>query len=294
MDEYTKIFFKTDNLKRNMNMKELTILLVTGAMVAGSVHAELLFEEAFDYGPTTDDIENVSNWVTGSNVVKYDHDGGLTHAGIGGETGGSLWHDFASDQRGGDSPDAAFNPFTGAASGTEYWLSGLIQINNLGETTVIGFGNTETVNFWGFGVDAEGDVFLQGSDNGGAANTTGAYHDTGIDIVADGSTYLFLSRATKGTGTSPTNSTIDFWFNHSDTSSVGALGGATFTTGADSKIGRESGAYNVVFAQLAFGNRVDEIRFGDSLTDVVAIPEPSTFALLGIALGSLLLFRRKF
>jgi hypothetical protein len=31
-----------------------------------------------------------------------------------------------------------------------------------------------------------------------------------------------------------------------------------------------------------------------SAIQIVAIPEPSTFALLGIALGSLLLFRRKF
>jgi hypothetical protein len=272
--------------------KNLILLPLLGTCAAvSSLQGSVLLSESFIYGTATDDIENVSNWVTGSNVVLYDHATNLSTAGLADTVGGSLFHDFASGNRGGTDSTATANPFPTAGEGDEFWIAGMIQANNLDGNSIIRFTNSQTVNYWGFGFDGTGNVLLVGSDNGAAANATTI--DTGVDLLADGSTYLFLSRATLGAGTSPTASTIDFWFNPSDISSVAALGTPTFSTGADSKIGRDTGAFTGISVYLAFGNRADGIVMSDSL-DSIAVPEPATYALLlgFLALGGVMLRRR--
>ncbi len=271
-------------------MKAFVPALIS-TLCASFTQAALLYSESFDYGSSTQNIVNVSNWVTGSGVVDYDHDGGLSHPQLELESSGSIHHNFASGTRGGTNSDASFNPFPSDSAGAEYWIAGLLQINNHSGNTQVLFNNGQSVNRWGFGVDGSGNVILRASNNGGAETAL----DTGIDAAADGSSYLFLSRGTVGTGSSPTNSIVDFWFNPADTSSVANLGAADFSTGADSKFGRDSGSYNSASISLGFQNRADEIRFGESLEDVIgaAIPEPGTFSLLLTAMGCFLLFRRK-
>ena len=59
--------------------------------------------------------------------------------------------------------------------------------------------------------------------------------------------------------------------------------------------GNASGSFTGIGFRSGSGQtdfRVDEFRMGDSFA-AVAIPEPSTLVMLGIALGSLLLFRRR-
>ncbi len=276
-------------------MNKLLTTAVGAVFAAGSsLSAALLFSEGFDYGSSDiSDIRNLSNYTGNTGVIDYDADGGLTSTAMNGEVGGALFYDFGSSgTRSVENSDAVFDPYASASAGDTYWISGLIQYNTLGNVFIL-FENGETVNEWGFGIDAEGDVVLRASDDGAVQ----AALDTGVDAAADGSTYLFVSRATIGNGTdSDKQSTVDLWFNPSDASSVGALGSPTFSTGADSKIGRSTGAYTeLTFNPGGSPNaRIDEIRFGDDLVDVIGVvPEPSTY---GFLLGSLVLIlalRRK-
>jgi len=277
-------------------MKRTTSLPISLLLAAASsLNAAVIFSESFDYGSS--DIGNINanlaNYSGSTGVIDYDADGGLTSASLNEEAGGALFYNFAtSGSRSTLNTDAVFDPFPSAGAGDTFWIAGLIQYNTLGQVSVL-FQNGQSVNRWGFGIDASGNVLLRASDNGGAE----AALDTGADAAADGSTYLFLSRATLGSGTSPTASTVDFWFNPADTSSIAALGSPTFSTGADSKIGRDSGAYTGLTldpGESPFA-RIDEIRFGEDLVDAVGVvPEPSAFALLAgfAAFGGLLLRRR--
>ncbi|MFP4355854.1 MAG: PEP-CTERM sorting domain-containing protein [Phycisphaerae bacterium] len=266
-------------------MKQLIALSISIALIASAASAAVLFEESFDYGNTTDNIQNVSNWSTNSGVLMYDHDGGLDHSALAGETGGSFWHDYASGSR--DATNSADVNFDiTIAEGSEMWFAALAEYSSGGQAE-IRF-SAGSVNDIGFGIDSGGNVFVEASDNGGAS----ADHDTGLDAAADGTTYLLLMRATRGADGSPIASTIDFWFDPADASSLAALGAADWTTGADSKWGRDSQAnYGSVLVEPAYDARVDEIRVGESLADLNVVPEPATMSLLG--LGGLVVLRRR-
>lgn len=275
-----------------MNNKTVSILALLSTLAFSNASAAPLYSDSFDYGNTTDNIQNVSNWETSSGVLMYDHDGGLNHSQMNQESGGAFHHDFNSGSRLIDNTtDLSFDLFTGASAGDTWWMSALVQWDGTtgdpGQTRVMIDGD-QTVNGFGFGIQSDGTVFLQASDNGG----TDAAHNTSATATS-GTTHLFLLKATFGSGSSSDRqSTIDFWFDPADTSSEGALGAATFSTGPDSKFGRD-GVYTSISVTTQAGSRADEIRFGETLTDAIAIPEPGTLALVGIALGGLLLFRRR-
>ncbi|MFP4052634.1 MAG: PEP-CTERM sorting domain-containing protein [Phycisphaerae bacterium] len=256
----------------------LTIAMLAGLLLASQASAGLLFSESFEYGDTRFDIDEdpATGWDTGSGVVDYDPVG-MTSDQLENEAGGSMHHDYGSGNRGGNK-EVSVDPFPGSVAGSEWWFAGLLQIANNEESTAINFTNTQSVNSIGFGSDGSGNIILKASNTGSAA----ADQDTGLDVTL-GETYLFIVRGTKGTGISPEDSFVDIWVNPADTSSVAALGSPDFgTTGA--KFGRESGSYNSVTVSLSHQSRVDEIRMGESLNDVV-VPEPATMSLL--ALGGL-------
>lgn len=272
-----------------------SLCLLTGSALLFSVHSvagAVLFKESFDYGINNiPDMDNtLANYSGGTSTIDYV--AGSSLAGLGGESGGHLYYNFATADatRQVTNTAADFNPFPDAEGGATFWMAGIIEYNTVGSVE-IRFDNGQTVNDWGFGMDASGNVMLIGSDGGAVANPL----DTGLDASA-GNTYVFLSRATLGAGTSPTASTIDFWLNPTLTS-VATLGTPDFTTGADSKIGRDTGAYTDLIFTLGGSPsvRVDEIRLGTDFSDVSAIPEPSTYAMIGglLTLGMVALRRRR-
>lgn len=266
----------------------VAILFLTAAAQAG-----VLYEDGFDYGDTTGLVKNgfAGNWSTTSGVLYYDHDGGLTHAGLEAEAGGAFYHDFTSGNRSiTNSVDPVFDPFPGMGAGDALWFAGLIQLANDSGTTNIQFSNGEGVNAIGFGVDADGDVIVTAS----LADAGAADHDTGVDAADDGSTYLFLVRGTLGSGPDTDKaSRIDFWFNPADTSSEGALDTPDWTTGdANSKWGRSTGSYNSAVINASYQSRADGLRVGDTLNDVVNLPEPATLGLLALGGAGFMAVRR--
>ncbi|MCC5850278.1 MAG: PEP-CTERM sorting domain-containing protein [Verrucomicrobia bacterium] len=265
--------------------KTLLATVLIGVLGLPPASAELFFSESFDYGDTRDNIQNVSDWQTTSGVLYYDPDG-LSHPGMPGEVGGSFHHDFGSGNR---AINYAVNidKLSTASAGDEFWLTGLIQLENHDGQSRVQFLSGSNVDGIGFGVNSSGNVQFYGSINEGANTWT----DTGATAAADGSTYLFLVQAIRGSGSfSDRESTINFWFDPQDTSSQAALGLPDFTNGL-SKFGRD-GVWNEVTIGLSNQSRADEIRFGDSF-NAVMIPEPGTLVLVGLAVGFLIHFRRR-
>jgi hypothetical protein len=213
-----------------------------------------------------------------------------------GETGGMYTYVFTGGNNsvGPNTSTGAFTSgFTGVAgAGNTYWLAALVRWGGGTSTLTSTLTNSTSVNTIGFKVDSTGQVLLVGSNNGGAASDNA----TGAQTVA-GETHLLLMRATVGAtgdGSGPTTSTLDFWFDPTD---VFALEPVTYSSGADSKFGRVG---NYTFVSVGGGSgstsnvpAIDEIRFGTDLNEMFAIPEPGTLALVGVALASLALFRRR-
>lgn len=283
-------------------MRKSCQFLAGSLLAVATAHSALLYNESFDYSAQLSNNDPIGTGAGGishfsGNSTALDWvSSGLTHSALNNETGGAIFHDRDSGNRTTSSSDPSFlplDPFTPSSPGDTFWIAGLIQYNDPGSVTVA-FNNGEAVNRWGFGIDSSNNVIAVGAVGAGAATN----NDTGVDAVADGSTYLFLARGTVGTGTSPTDSQLDFWFNPSDTSSVGALGGATWSTsGSGSKFGRHNGGGNDTYTTVSYSfnatsSAVDEIRFGNSFEDVIGVPEPGTLSLVGLALGSLLFARR--
>ncbi len=94
------------------------------------------------------------------------------------------------------------------------------------------------------------------------------------------------------------NDQIEFWVNPN--LSGGTLGTANYNSGAAA--GDLLGSSLTLFGVGIYGTTVgpdgtsglvDNIRFGNSLSDVAVIPEPATFALLGIGMMTVLTLRRR-
>ena len=281
-----------ENAHQTSRHGRITGTLIAGIAAAGLLtgHAEgsILFWDSFEYGDDTAlmrDNPGGSEWETTSGVLWYDAETNLTHPGLQAEAGGSFHHDHGSGNRS-INQTISIDELAAAGPGDEFWLAGLIQLaNHDGHSRVQFTASNQNVDDLGFGVDGTGNVQFFGSIDGGG-NT---WHDTGETAAADGSTYLFLVQAVRGSGTfSDRDSTVNFWFDPEDTSSEAALGAPDFTNSV-SKFGRD-GVWDAVNISLSYQSRADEIRFGTSLQSVV-IPEPASLALLG--LGGLLLVRRR-
>jgi hypothetical protein len=199
-----------------------------------------------------------------------------------GETGGSFWHNWSDS---GADIDRSVSVSFPSTAGDTIWMAALINPKGTGDAGIF-FDGPETVDGAGFKIGSGGTVYFTVSDNGG----TDADHDTGIAAAVD-TTHFLLARLTYGAGSSSNRqSTAEIWVDPTDASSVAALGTADFSTGADSKWGRGTG-WTSLRVDADAQSRVDEIRVGEDLIDVVGIPEPTTLGLLG--LGGLAMLRRR-
>jgi hypothetical protein len=267
--------------------KSLSIVATAAAciIVTSTAHAAPIIDESFDYGGASGNLADVSSWTSSSTFNDYVHDGGLDHPAMNEETGGAWFADRPGGNLGASLGTTTLDLST-LGAGDTVWAAALFDYKT-------GGGSDHYVNFsggsvsgLGFRIKAGGDVHVTASNNGSATIA----NDTGIDVTSDG-VYLMLLRATKGTGSSPTNSVVDFWLDPADASSVTALGAADWSTGADSKWGRSSQTMSGIGGLVSQAGKTDEIRFGTDLVDVIGVPEPASMALLG--LGGLMILRRR-
>ncbi len=255
------------------------------ALLAAPAGAEMLFHESFDYGTTTASLESVSAWKSGKAQLKYDHDGGLAQAGMADASGGAAWYDAAGWW--GAEHAVSFDTFAEDQPGGEIWMASIIQWNSdYVLSTRVTLTSTLSTNDVGFGIGPGGSVIVKASDNGlGSAEI-----DTGMDVCS-GQVVLLLLRAVAGGGENPTDSVAELWVTPGEISDFSALGPAQWTTGADSAFGSSGGTYNSLGMYMTGQSRVDEIRVGQTLSDLI-IPEPTSLAVLTVGLVGLTARRR--
>jgi hypothetical protein len=272
-----------------MTTYPIKIALTAFGFLATPASATVLFYDSFDYGGSTTNIGAAGNWSSGSSVLKYDHDGGLTHPNVAGATGGSMWLDFNDARTASNGTDFTTLDLTTLAAGDSVWVMSLFQYvsGNSGHQLVVDGGS---VSRMGFEIAGSGAVSVTATFN----QTVNATNSTGLTLGSG--THLMLARYTKGTGTSPDDSSVDLWINPSNTASIAGLGSADWTLDSSDgqvKWGRDGNSLtSVSTVQPSQQGRTDEIRIATEFSELnlAPIPEPSV-VLLG-SLGVVALLRR--
>ncbi len=284
------------NQRHPMPMKRIPPILLL-ALAGGMANATLLFTESMDFGGTSElwRDNDAATDVYNTTSARHRYEAiGLTHGQMKDVGGGMYTYNFTGGENtlGANTTTGAFDPdFNGIAdAGQTYWLAALLRSGGGTSSLSLRLNNASSVNTLGFNLNSDGSISIAGSNDGGAATTqaTGA-------SATPGTTHLLLLRGTVGNTedvNGPLNSVLDFWFDPAD---VFALGSPTYSTGPDSKFGRQNFLYTSVSIGGGSGSTdnvpaLDEIRFATELTDIFAIPEPSSF--LRVGLSGLVLFLR--
>jgi len=230
-----------------------------------------LYQESFDYGATEMAIGSLANWSAADNL-KYDPNG-LTHSGLGGVQGGTMWLDDTVTRSSTDStPDFDFGI---VEVGATFWYAAIFDYKGGNSSHRVEFRSTlvsgsSNVSGIYMEITAGGTVQIQAAQSGNAT----AVHNTGVTNVVDG-THLLLLKVTKGSPkNSPANTRLDFWFNPADTSSEGVLGSPDWTK-TDGLWGRAGNTFSAVAATPSQGGRIDEIRVATDFESLTGGVQPS-------------------
>jgi hypothetical protein len=282
-----------------MKAGKIKCCVVCAALLgAASTQATLFVSDSFatggsDYvagaldgqGPAVSGM--TGNWLNGSSHQVSDT--GLTYGGAGYANGGggSVISAVPSTGRGGRLLTTAYDA---NSTGTVY-LSFLMQVSN---------GNTTQYKA------------LELHD-GGFADSTDRHFALGVqqnDFQSnDGNCFGFkvLNSIESQLTTDGLNTDVNLFVVKFDFSDVAAsdsvtvwqnptLGGAGDPTGGVTVSGVDMSFDRITFADYNSTDVAnwDELRMGDSFSDVVAIPEPATMGLVAVFGGGLLFFRRRF
>jgi len=259
--------------------KLLGIIAVAMLMVVGA-QAQVVFYESFNF--TTTDLGTQSGW---TNVNSGDTvgtvSGNLSVSGLAASTGNRVAFDAA-----GIDPHRTY---TAINSGT-VWFSFAFQVSGLGSLNATGGyfaglgANTSLFSstIWtrsdgaGFDIGVSNNTAVPGTNwtAGTTAINTTQFVVGNFDLAADTSAFWI----------NPSSS--DFGTVSAPTATFSGLSGTTRTT-LDRFFIRQDGTTATPFVQL------DELRVGQDWASVTPIPEPSTYALLGLGLGALWFLRRK-
>jgi hypothetical protein len=173
-----------------------------------------------------------------------------------------------------------------AASGAlQRFMVGTYQVNTSGSAS----------SSYGVGFTIDGvNLTSRASANSGTLTTTGS----GAGLITTESVNFIIGRLTL-TSAGAGSESMDLWVNPANYTSEGALGTANINVVGDFRMGWD---YTTNPSEVAIGFQgtqsgtrytvFDEMRLGNSLSDVLTVPEPATFALFGLAGGSILMYRR--
>lgn len=269
----------------------------------GSVRGTLLVNDSFSYGGS--DIESgYGSWQDGTGNVDYES-----------ASDASSWSgdsDYTLGAPTGNLKVSSSNTWRGAQldfaeSAGEIWVSGLMleKTNAVTDAGVLlGFGNNTSYSissFQGFGFGLSGNRNLMiSTDAAVPAEVSGPVAVAGADYA------LFVAKLTVNGGGA--DDSISIWSFPNSAGDVfglteASLGTAIYTSssvqfcnsitgvwfggydnGPDSGVGNLD---NLRISNASGDNGVNEVLTG------VAIPEPSTLLLVGVALGAAVLFRRR-
>ncbi len=253
-------------------MKKQTKLtgLIGIVFMAMFVKAEVLLYESFDYGDSMADMDQLTNWTDNSSYTRYTPDMNLNNVNVNSTSGGSFLEDYSSPGNREATLDINDYYFSNLSAGDEMWFSFLLKFNNSDFMRVFfdSDGANPNVGDLEFGIDD-----LDSSSGGLNLYARYVYSsqletmDTGVEVTADGSTYLFLIKCTKGSGSgiyAPTNSKLEIWFNPGNTASLGDSDWSV----SNCKWGRDTSYMKSITIDSGYGNYIDEIRIGTTFEDL--------------------------
>jgi hypothetical protein len=263
------------------------------SLSVSSAFAAPIYGQSFDYGASVLDFGtdlSGAGWTDNTGVISYQPSGGLTYPSLSNPSGGALVYSEPTSGDRNASQTLSYN-FAGDPSGQVYWMFVAGRINTAltaGGITEMRLDGGSVVNTLAFGFSADTGLFAKAWENSPNALATVAGGSYTV-----GSTVGFLAKVTKGTGASPSNTTVDFWFNP-DLNSLGAANG----TIANSRFAREGpgNALNRAYygGNTGGGYTWDEVRFSKDFGDIVVIPEPGSLSLVLVAgFGMIALLSRR-
>lgn len=196
-------------------------------------------------------------------------------------TPGAIRHDSTGGALARSLPDPA--------NGNDFWFSAIMD----GSELLTNFESRFQIGFYSSTGDIKYAIESQDDSRGWYAtyNPVGAgavtsQIDAGTLDIDDGPTF-FIAQVTNFNSGS-VDSVMSVWYNPADLTNIGS---ADLVSSAFESQGFDEIRF------VADGNRpgaIDEIRVGESLSDVVVVPEPSTYALFsGLAMLGLVLIRRR-
>lgn len=253
-------------------------------LFSSTLHATT-FSEYFDYGlntvpGTADTLTDEAAW-GGSDEMGYLDGGNLTYTAPGysnlnAGTGSAV-------RRTGSNRDVVTShTFDTELTGT-VWMSLLYE--STPEVNTIFKWSSETSDTNGIRFYNKPEVWYGGTTTGSAP--TDLYGRVNLVLIK------LDMNVSGGTGTSDS---LDVWFNPDLSGGFSTIGAANVSgTGAEIGTGISSISITTQNFDASYPARFDAIRVSNEVNgfEYVTIPEPSTLLLFGLALGSVLLFRRR-
>jgi len=262
-------------------MKRLYLGVITVSalcLVFQTAQASLLFSEGFNYSPGALNPANTGNvWNGGSSQINV-VSGDLTYAGlqdlggneleIGNTTAGSVYATFANQTSGQIYYSFLFDP-TAADSGNNYFTA-----MNPGTSTPNGSSDAIDAYYY-----SSGKIELR-------ANAQSATAGTG-PVLTIGTTYLIVEMIDL------TAKTASLWIDP-DSSTFGTLTPPTATATLSSITATAIDDVGFKSQGVTAGPYyVDNLLIGTTWADVTPVPEPSTFALMGLGVLGLISSARR-